>query len=273
MRRHPGLPLARLLLFNTRFRFIAFPTLCYQTTYPRTGAIRVKWLMKRLGELLLTITVQGLIFNQMMLPVLLESLEKMKQGVEISMGQYVQATHAPRTHMYAHTRPLFLRYVLNLAVPVLFCWLCMFYGMFHLWLNILAEVTYFGDRLYYKAWWNATRLDVYWRDWNIPVHAWLVRHVFFPSMNMGLSKPVSMFLVFFVSAVAHEVLVSVPCHTNSLYAFWGMMAQVPLIALTGMIDKYNKGSQIGNFIFWISFCIVGQPLCILLYFMEVATKF
>lgn len=31
--------------------------------------------------------------------------------------------------------------VLKLALPNLYCWLCMFYCLFHLWLNILGEVS------------------------------------------------------------------------------------------------------------------------------------
>jgi hypothetical protein len=42
--------------------------------------------------------------------------------------------------------------VLKLAIPNLLCWLCMFYALFHCWLNILGELTYFGDRLFYKDW-------------------------------------------------------------------------------------------------------------------------
>ena len=56
-----------------------------------------------------------------------------------------------------------LERLLKLAVPTMILWLLMFYGLFHVWLNIVAEITYFGDRLFYKSWWNATRLDVYWR--------------------------------------------------------------------------------------------------------------
>jgi len=226
-------------------RFIAFPTLCYQTTYPRTDKIRPKWLLKRFTELFLTVVVQLILFQQFMLPVL----------------QSVDASADPLT---------ISKYVLDLSVPSLGCWLLMFYGLFHLWLNILAELTYFGDRQFYRAWWNATRLDEYWRNWNMPVHAWLVRHCFMPCMNAGISKNVAMFIVFFISAVFHEWLVSVPCHTTKVWAFLGMLGQVPLIALTNFLHKMNRGSQVGNFIFWISFCIVGQPLCILLYFMELA---
>ena len=231
------------------FRFFAFPTLCYQTSYPRTDVIRKKWLAKRCAELVLTLTVQVILFQQFMMPVLQESIENANNSNPITMSKYV----------------------LDLAVPSLGCWLCMFYALFHLWLNILAEITYFGDRLFYKAWWNASRLDVYWRNWNIPVHAWLVRHIFMPCLCANLSKEMSMFLVFAFSAFLHEWLVSVPCHTYKAWAFLGMLAQVPLVALTAAIDLKLKGNQwIGNFIFWFSFCMVGQPLCILLYFLELA---
>jgi diacylglycerol O-acyltransferase-1 len=36
---------------------------------------------------------------------------------------------------------------------MLFVWLLGFYSLFHLWLNILAELLKFGDREFYKDWW------------------------------------------------------------------------------------------------------------------------
>jgi hypothetical protein len=47
-----------------------------------------------------------------------------------------------------------------------------------------------------------------------------------------------------------------------------MMGQLPLIFLTKMIDKRMPSSSIGNFIFWISFCFVGQPMAMLLYTID-----
>jgi len=41
--------------------------------------------------------------------------------------------------------------LLKLAVPTLYGWLIIFYGLFHVWLNILAEITHFGDREFYKV--------------------------------------------------------------------------------------------------------------------------
>lgn len=44
-----------------------------------------------------------------------------------------------------------LERVLKLSLPSLYVWLIGFYSLFHLWLNILAELTYFGDREFYKV--------------------------------------------------------------------------------------------------------------------------
>jgi len=38
-----------------------------------------------------------------------------------------------------------------------------------------AQVLRFGDRVFYKDWWNATTFEEYWRLWNLPVHYWMVR--------------------------------------------------------------------------------------------------
>ena len=60
-----------------------------------------------------------------------------------------------------------------------------------------------------------------------------------------------------------------PFRTLQYYAFVGMMSQIPLIAVTKGLDNALKGTsfeQVGNFVFWFSFCFVGQPLCLLLYY-------
>lgn len=47
-----------------------------------------------------------------------------------------------------------------------------------------------------------------------------------------------------------------------------MMGQIPLIFLTKILDRKFPGSSIGNVIFWISFCFVGQPMATLLYTID-----
>ena len=41
--------------------------------------------------------------------------------------------------------------------------------------------------------------------------------------------------------------------------------QIPLISLTAYLRAKVQNDMLGNAIFWTSFCVLGQPLCILLY--------
>ncbi|KAJ9487085.1 hypothetical protein VN97_g6232 [Penicillium thymicola] len=54
-----------------------------------------------------------------------------------------------------------------------------------------------------------------------------------------------------------------------------MMFQLPLISLTAPLDNMRgpEGRVIGNCIFWVSFCLVGQPLGALLYFFAWQAKY
>lgn len=58
-------------------------------------------------------------------------------------------------------------------------------------------------------------------------------------------------------------------------AFVGMMFQLPLITMTVPLEKMKgaSGKVIGNSIFWVSFCLVGQPLGALLYFFAWQAKY
>jgi diacylglycerol O-acyltransferase 1 len=76
----------------------------------------------------------------------------------------------------------------------------------------------------------------------------------------------STFLVFLASAIMHEVLVSVPFHMVRPWSFLGMMMQIPLVAITKLAARHSP--TMGNIIFWISFCLVGQPMAALLYTVD-----
>jgi diacylglycerol O-acyltransferase-1 len=47
---------------------------------------------------------------------------------------------------------VFTERLLKLSVPNLYVWLMGFYVFFHVYLNILAEITRYGDRLFYRDW-------------------------------------------------------------------------------------------------------------------------
>lgn len=52
----------------------------------------------------------------------------------------------------------------------------------------MLQLTRFGDREFYKDWWNAATIGDYWKLWNMPVHKWLLRTIYFPAMNHGVNR-------------------------------------------------------------------------------------
>eukprot|EP00798_Chlamydomonas_sp_ICE-L_P009854 gene9854-7744_t len=224
-----------LTVKNLAYFYVA-PTLVYQVNYPQTPTIRIKWIMHRVVELIFATTLVTIITKQFLEPVINSALEPMA----------------------AMNLPHVVERVLRLALPSTYVWLCFFFIVFHLWLNILAELTRYGDREFYKDWWNASTLGEYWRLWNMPVHKWMLRHVYFPSVRFGMSRFSAGVLSFFVSAVFHELLLGVPLHMLRYWVFAGMMMQVPLVALSEFVKHKIKRDDWGNIIFWVSFCILGQ---------------
>ncbi|KAL8243055.1 hypothetical protein R6Q59_013357 [Mikania micrantha] len=235
--------------FNSLVYFIVAPTLCYQLSYPRTAFVRKGWVLRQLIKLVTFTGFMGFIIEQYINPIVKNSRHPLKGDI-----------------LYAIER------VLKLSVPNLYVWLCMFYCFFHLWLNILAELLRFGDREFYKDWWNAQTIEEYWRLWNMPVHKWIVRHLYFPCLRNGIPRGSAILIAFFMSAVFHELCIAVPCHIFKFWAFIGIMFQVPLVLLTNYLQNKFQNSMVGNIIFWCIFSILGQPMCVLLYYHDVMNQ-
>ncbi|KAF3674556.1 Diacylglycerol O-acyltransferase 1 [Capsicum annuum] len=235
--------------FKSLAYFMVAPTLCYQLSYPQTPCIRKGWVARQFIKLVIFTGLMGFIIEQYINPIVQNSQHPLKGNL-----------------LYAIER------VLKLSVPNLYVWLCMFYCFFHLWLNILAELLCFGDREFYKDWWNAKTIDEYWRMWNMPVHKWMVRHIYFPCLRNGIPKAVALLIAFLVSAVFHELCIAVPCRLFKFWAFIGIMFQVPLVILTNFLQNQFQSSMVGNMMFWCFFCILGQPMCVLLYYHDVMNR-
>nr|XP_029119023.1 diacylglycerol O-acyltransferase 1-2 [Elaeis guineensis] len=235
--------------FKSLVYFMVAPTLCYQPNYPRTTCIRKGWVIRQLVKLVIFTGLMGFIIEQYINPIVQNSQHPLK-------GNFLNAVER----------------VLKLSVPTLYVWLCMFYCFFHLWLNILAELLRFGDREFYKDWWNAKTVEEYWRMWNMPVHRWMIRHVYFPCLRNGSSKVVAILIAFLLSALFHEICIAVPCHIFKFWAFIGIMFQIPLVILTKYLQCKFRNSMVGNMTFWFFFSILGQPMCVLLYFHDVMNR-
>lgn len=216
--------------------FLAVPTLCYQLNYPRSPSIRWRYVATYVSRLLVITVIVNYAVLRFITPILEHSLPFLEQRDVLGV----------------------LERLLKLSIPSTYVWLLGFYWFFHLYLNLLAELTQFGDRQFYKDWWNSRTLDAYWRNWNIPVHLWVVRHMYYPLLRRGNSKATATFVTFLFSALLHEIIISVPFRHIGFHAFIGMMAQAPLIYITKKLDAYYDNSYLSNAFFWTVFCIIGK---------------
>lgn len=221
--------------------FMVFPTLCYELSFARTQRIRKRFLVKRLIELVILSQMDMALIQQWIVPTVSNSVLPFRQ---------MQLTHM-------------LERLLKLAIPNHVIWLIWFYMFFHSLLNIVAELTRFADREFYRDWWNSESVYYFWSNWNIPVHKWCLRHLYMPAMSLGLSKNQASAVVFLVSAFFHEYLVSVPLKMFRIWAFTGMVMQLPWARFVSLYFNHN----FANVAVWVSL-IIGQPLCILMYYHD-----
>ncbi len=166
------------------------PTLVYQPVYPRSGPTRWVFVAKRLAEVFGLSVFIWFCSAQYATPVLQNSLSKIASLDFMSIVERL----------------------LKLSTISLVIWLAGFFALFQSFLNALAEVTRFGDRSFYDAWWNSESLGTYWRTWNKPVYQFFKRHVYSPLIGRGWSPGTASVAVFLASAVLHEILVGVPTH-------------------------------------------------------------
>ncbi|CAL1542023.1 unnamed protein product [Lymnaea stagnalis] len=221
--------------------FMFAPTLCYELNFPRSARIRKRFLAKRIIEMVFLCWLMVALMQQWIVPA-------------------VNNARQPLAEMEAFKM---LERLLKLAIPNHLIWLVFFYWFFHSTLNVLAELLRFGDRVFYKDWWNAETVSVFWQHWNIPVHRFATRHIYKPLLSRGCPRLLASTIVFLLSAFFHEYLISVPLRMFKTWAFMGMLMQVPTAYIT---SKFVHGKW-GNIIMWLSL-ILGQPVAILAYFHD-----
>ncbi|XP_032775787.1 diacylglycerol O-acyltransferase 1 isoform X2 [Strigops habroptila] len=193
------------LTYGNLYYFLFAPTLCYELNFPRSPRIRKRFLLRRLFEMLFFIQLLVGLIQQWMVPTIQNSMKPFR---DMDYSRIIER-------------------LLKLAVPNHLIWLIFFYWFFHSCLNVVAEVLQFGDREFYRDWWNSESVTYFWQNWNIPVHKWCLRHFYKPMLRRGASKWAAQAAVFLASAFFHEYLVSVPLKMFRLWAFMGMAAQVP----------------------------------------------
>lgn len=130
-------------------------------------------------------------------------------------------------------------------------------------MNLLAELTMFGDRRFYSDWWNANNLSEYWKKWNVPIHNFLHRHVYFPLRRKNYPATVSILVSFTISAIYHELLIIGIFSVVNFIAFILMMVNVPAMIMQHQLRDRISGNT-NNTLFWLCYLILGQPLGIVI---------
>lgn len=149
---------------------------------------------------------------------------------------------------------------LSLSTTILFNLL--FQLVFNGFLDIISEIARYDEHIY-KKWWNSKSTGEFWTLWNVPVHEYFKFHVYIPLRSRGYSRLTATTVVFIFSGFLHEIVVALSIKRVSGWFFLAMVAQVPLIYISEALK--NRFPEFSNTFFWISLCVIGQPVVFLLY--------
>ncbi|KAA1470302.1 MBOAT-domain-containing protein [Dentipellis sp. KUC8613] len=208
------------------------PTLVYELEYPRTNRIRPMYIFEKTVATFGTFALLYTITETFIIPL------------------------TPRPDQS------FAKSLLDLSMPFMIAYLLLFYIIFECICNGFAELSYFADRRFYEDWWNSTSWDEFSRKWNKPVHSFLLRHVYASTItSYRLSRSSAMFITFFISAVAHELVMAVVTQKIRMYLFALQLIQIPLIAI-GRIPSIKRNKKLGNVVFWLGLYAGFPLLCV-----------
>ncbi|KAG9676928.1 acyl-CoA/sterol acyltransferase, partial [Aureobasidium melanogenum] len=210
------------------------PTLVYELEYPRQERINWWYVLEKSMATFGTLCVMQVISQAYIYPPVAETVRMKEAGMSLED----RARQMPWI-------------VSDMLFPLLLEQLLSWYVIWECVLNVLAELTCFADRGFYGDWWNSVSWDQYARDWNRPVHNFLLRHVYHSSISaFHLSKGTATFVTFLLSALVHELVMACLFKKVRGYLFTMQLLQMPLVMLSR--TKLLKGRDLlGNVVFWI----------------------
>ncbi|XP_013376616.1 PREDICTED: sterol O-acyltransferase 1 [Chinchilla lanigera] len=238
---------------NQYLYFLFAPTLIYRDSYPRTPTIRWSYVVLQFAQVFGCIFYLYYIFERLCVPL---------------FGTIKQEPFSARVLVLC---------VFNSILPGVLMMFLSFFAFLHCWLNAFAEMLRFGDRMFYKDWWNSTSYSNYYRTWNVVVHDWLYYYAYkdllwiWSNSRSRLGKffskrfkPAAMLAVFTLSAIVHEYALAV-CLSYFypvlfvLFMFFGM-------AFNFIVNDSRK-RPIWNVMMWASF-FLGQGVLVCFYSQE-----
>lgn len=140
--------------FSSYLYFLFAPTLVYKDNYPRTSRIKWRNVFSHFAQVIGCIIYVYYVFNRFCIPVF----------------QNLSNEHL--------TLKMFVFSLLNCTLPGTLLLLLAFYGFLHCWLNAFAELLRFGDRMFYKDWWNSTNFSNYYRTVITPANSFYLSRIY-----------------------------------------------------------------------------------------------
>ncbi|CAL8147646.1 unnamed protein product [Orchesella dallaii] len=223
--------------------FYVAPTLIYKDNYPKTSYVRWDYVCWNFAQVLGCIIYANFILSR------------------YSASYFINFGH-PNHPM---TVLQFCNAVFSMMLPGILGLILGFFLLLHSWHNAFAEMLCFGDRLFYKDWWNCSSFHMYYKTWNILVHDWLYTYIFKDAWEMGLAKyhkALPTILVFVISSLFHEYVLS--------FAFnFFFPVLLTLFGGFGLALTFvkNSDSASGNILMWLSL-IAGSGILVSTYTME-----
>ncbi|XP_044295201.1 sterol O-acyltransferase 1 isoform X2 [Varanus komodoensis] len=222
--------------------FLFAPTFIYRDNYPRTPTTRWSYVATKFAQFLGSLFYVYYIFVRLCIPV-----------------------YRNYSHEQYNIRGVVLC-IFNSILPGVLIFFLGFFAFLHCWLNAFAEMLRFGDRMFYKDWWNSTSFANYYRTWNVVVHDWLYYYVYkdFISLFGKKCKAAAMLSVFTLSAMVHEY---------ALIIGFGYFYPVLfcLFMCCGMVFNFilhdRREGPFWNVFMWTSL-FLGQGILICLYSQE-----
>ncbi|CAO2600678.1 Sterol O-acyltransferase 2 [Lemmus lemmus] len=228
--------------FSSYLYFLFCPTLIYRETYPRLDLAAPPHMPGPSVQALGCVLYACFILCRLCVPV------------------FANMSREPFS-----TRALLLS-VLHATGPGIFMLLLIFFAFLHCWLNAFAEMLRFGDRMFYRDWWNSTSFSNYYRTWNVVVHDWLYSYVYQDGLWLLGRRPrgAAMLGVFLMSAVVHEYIF---CFV--LGFFYPVMLMLFLV-FGGLLNFTMNDRHTGpawNVLMW-TLLFLGQGIQVSLYCQE-----
>jgi sterol O-acyltransferase len=220
------------LTWQNLYEYIVLPTVVYELEYPRSESINWYYAAEKLAACFGIIFVMIMISQAFIYPVVMETVRMKEAGMPL--GQRLRA---------------FPWMLSDLVFPFLMEYLMAWYLIWETILNFLAEVTYFADRTFYDAWWNSVSWDQFARDWNRPVHNFLLRHVYHSSISaLKVKKHTATLITFFLSACIHELVMWCIFKKLRGYLLFLQMFQLPVsllsILLPYAVDSLDQAGSL-----------------------------